>query len=73
VLDGGLIFMLGLEALLGLFGVPLSLRIKERMVQVGFVMLLLLMGFVIFNDISRYIPGRSAPPAAEQQTQQSDK
>jgi regulator of sigma E protease len=73
VLDGGLIFMLGLEALLGLFGLPLSLRIKERMVQVGFVMLLLLMGFVIFNDISRYIPGRSAPPAAEQQTQQSDK
>ncbi len=71
VLDGGLIFMLGLEAVLGLFGLPLSLRIKERMVQVGFVMLLLLMGFVIFNDISKIIPGRSAQPQVEQQ--QSEK
>lgn len=73
VLDGGLIFMLGLEALLGLFGLPLSLRIKERMVQVGFVMLLLLMGFVIFNDISKFIPGRSAQPQAEQQAPPPDK
>jgi regulator of sigma E protease len=58
VLDGGLIFMLALEAFLGLFGVPLTLRIKERMMQVGFVMLMLLMGFVIFNDIAKLIPGR---------------
>lgn len=69
VLDGGLIFMLGLEALLGFFGLPLSLKIKERMVQVGFVMLLLLMGFVIFNDISKFIPGRGAQPQIEQQQQ----
>jgi regulator of sigma E protease len=66
VLDGGLIFMLALEALLGAFGLPLSLRIKERMMQVGLVMLMLLMGFVIFNDISKRIPGRSSPPPAEQ-------
>ncbi len=66
VLDGGLIFMLALEALLGVFGLPLSLRIKERMMQVGLVMLMLLMGFVIFNDISKRIPGRSSPPPAEQ-------
>jgi regulator of sigma E protease len=65
VLDGGLIFMLLLESFLGLFGLPLSLRIKERMMQVGLVMLMLLMGFVIFNDISkRWI--RSAPPQVEQ-------
>lgn len=57
VLDGGLIFMLVLEAFLGLFGVPLTLRIKERMMQVGFVMLMLIMGFVIFNDIAKLIPG----------------
>jgi regulator of sigma E protease len=64
VLDGGLIFMLLLESLLGFFGLPLSLRIKERMMQVGLVMLMLLMGFVIFNDISkRWL---SSPPAAEQ-------
>jgi len=66
VLDGGLIFMLALEALLGVFGLPLSLRIKERMMQVGLVMLMLLMGFVIFNDISKRIPGHSSPPPAEQ-------
>ncbi len=65
VLDGGLIFMIGLEALLGLFGLPLTLRIKERMMQVGFVMLMLLMGFVIFNDISKLIPGRSSSPPAQ--------
>jgi regulator of sigma E protease len=71
VLDGGLIFMLGLEALLGLFGLPLTLRIKEKMIQVGFVMLMLLMGFVIYNDISKRIPSRSAPaPQAEQQRAQ---
>jgi regulator of sigma E protease len=66
VLDGGLIFMLLLEAVLGVFGLPLTLRIKERMMQVGFVMLMLLMGFVIFNDISKRIPWRSATPQAEQ-------
>lgn len=65
VLDGGLIFMLLLESVLGLFGLPLSLRIKERMMQVGLVMLMLLMGFVIFNDISkRWL--RSSPPQIEQ-------
>jgi regulator of sigma E protease len=67
VLDGGLIFMLALEAFLGLFGLTLSLRIKERMMQVGLVMLMLLMGFVIVNDILKRIPGRSASP---QQTEQ---
>lgn len=65
VLDGGLIFMLLIESLLGFFGLPLSLRIKERMMQVGLVMLMLLMGFVIFNDISkRWL--RSSTPQIEQ-------
>jgi regulator of sigma E protease len=65
VLDGGLIFMLLLEGLLGFFGLALSLRIKERMMQVGLVMLMLLMGFVIFNDISkRWL--RSSPVQIEQ-------
>lgn len=66
VLDGGLIFMLLLESFLGLFGVPLSLRVKERMMQVGFVVLILLMGFVIFNDISKKIPSSSAPQQQQQ-------
>jgi regulator of sigma E protease len=67
VLDGGLIFMLALEAVLGLFGLTLSLRVKERMMQVGMVMLMLLMGFVIFNDISkRFGGGVSQTPQVEQ-------
>ena len=65
VLDGGLIFMILLESFLGLFGLPLSLRVKERMMQVGLVMLMLLMGFVIFNDISKKW-SRSSTPQAEQ-------
>jgi regulator of sigma E protease len=67
VLDGGLIFMIFLEAGLGLFGLPLSLRIKERMMQVGLVMLMLLMGFVIVNDILKQIPGRSTSPQQVEQ------
>jgi regulator of sigma E protease len=53
VLDGGLIFLLFLEALFGLFGFRLSTAVKERMVNVGFVMIVLLMGYVIFNDVAR--------------------
>jgi len=56
VLDGGLIFMLGMESVLGWFGRPLTLGIKEKMMQVGFVILLLLMGFVIFNDFIHVNP-----------------
>jgi regulator of sigma E protease len=51
VLDGGAIFLLIVEAVLGLIGVTLSLTVRERIQQVGFVVLLLLMGFVITNDL----------------------
>ena len=68
VLDGGLIFMLLLEAVLGFFGLNLTLRVKEKMMQVGMVMLMLLMGFVIFNDISKLMPGKKAP--VQQQVEQ---
>jgi regulator of sigma E protease len=51
VLDGGAIFLLLVEAVLGAIGIKLSLNIRERIQQVGFVMLLLLMGFVITNDL----------------------
>ena len=73
VLDGGLIFMILLEGFLGLFGLPLTLRIKEKMMQVGFVMLVLLMGFVIFNDISKRFVNRSSPPQQVEQPKSSDK
>jgi regulator of sigma E protease len=73
VLDGGLIFMIILEAFLGLFGLPLTLRIKEKMMQVGFVMLVLLMGFVIFNDISKRFVNRSPSPQQVEQPNSSNK
>ena len=53
ILDGGVITMLAVE---GLIGRDLSLPVKERIFQVGFVFLLLLMGVVIFNDISKNLP-----------------
>lgn len=51
VLDGGAIFLLLIEGLLALVGMTLSMRVRDRIQQVGFVMVLLLMVFVITNDI----------------------
>jgi regulator of sigma E protease len=51
VLDGGAIFLLLIEAVLSWVGIKLSMTMRERIQQVGFVVLLLLMGFVITNDI----------------------
>jgi regulator of sigma E protease len=48
VLDGGHIFILGLE---GLIRRDLSLMVKERVMQVGIVLLLLLMGTVLSLDV----------------------
>jgi regulator of sigma E protease len=73
VLDGGLIFMLLLESVLGLFGLPLALRVKEKMMQVGMVMLMLLMGYVIFNDVAKMIPGKKAPAVQVEQAPPADK
>lgn len=50
VLDGGVILLLIIEGLMGLVGLTLSMNIRERFQQVGFVMVLLLMGFVFIND-----------------------
>ncbi|HYE64320.1 MAG TPA: RIP metalloprotease RseP [Pyrinomonadaceae bacterium] len=51
VLDGGAIFLLLVEAMLGWVGLKLSMTMRERIQQIGFVVLLLLMGFVITNDL----------------------
>ena len=51
VLDGGAIFLLLLEGLLATIGVKLSMAVRERIQQVGFVMVILLMVFVISNDV----------------------
>ncbi|MGB9179320.1 MAG: RIP metalloprotease RseP [Pyrinomonadaceae bacterium] len=67
VLDGGAIFLLLIEAVLGLIGVTLSMTMRERIQQVGFVVLLLLMGFVITNDLIKEasrLKSSGDPPAA---------
>jgi regulator of sigma E protease len=68
VLDGGMIFMLAIEGLLGFFGLKMSMVVKERMINVGLVLIVLLMGFVIFNDIQRtFLSGSGDSPPAQQQ------
>jgi regulator of sigma E protease len=52
ILDGGVIVLLLLESLLGR---DISLAVKERIVQVGFVFLMLLFVFVIYNDIVKIV------------------
>ncbi|HEY0546652.1 MAG TPA: RIP metalloprotease RseP [Pyrinomonadaceae bacterium] len=66
VLDGGAIFILLIEAVLAVVGMKLSLTVRERIQQVGFVVLLLLMGFVITNDLLKVASSfrKSDPPAA---------
>ncbi len=48
VMDGGHIFMLAIE---GLMRRDLSLAVKERFIQVGVVLIVLLFVFVMYNDI----------------------
>ncbi len=66
VLDGGAIFLLLIEGLLALIGLSISNVVRERIQQVGFVMVLLLMVFVIGNDLVKLIGGFREPdkPAA---------
>ena len=65
VLDGGAIFLLLIEGALAVIGLTLSTTIRERIQQVGFVMVILLMVFVISNDFLKMIsPGNSNKPAA---------
>ena len=53
ILDGGMIALLAIE---GLIRRDLSIRVKERIFQVGFVFLILLMGIVILNDLAKNLP-----------------
>jgi regulator of sigma E protease len=50
VLDGGHIFILALE---GLARRDFSMKVKEKMLLAGFVLLLMLMATVIYNDLMR--------------------
>ena len=53
VLDGGHILILGIE---GLTRRELSERLKERVMQLGFVFLLAFMSFVIYLDVKKLWP-----------------
>jgi regulator of sigma E protease len=66
VLDGGAIFLLLIEGLLAIVGMKLSMRVRDRIQQVGFVVVLLLMVFVITNDILKQasIWRNGSPPPA---------
>jgi regulator of sigma E protease len=67
VLDGGAIFLLLIEGLLALIGLSISAAVRDRIQQVGFVMVLLLMVFVLTNDFIKTFGGNrepAKPPAA---------
>jgi regulator of sigma E protease len=55
VLDGGMILMLLIE---GTIRRDLSMKLKERVMQAGFALILLVAVFTIFNDILKYLPER---------------
>jgi regulator of sigma E protease len=50
ILDGGHIFIMAIE---GLFRRDFSIRLKEKMLMAGFVVLVTLMVTVIYNDLTR--------------------
>ncbi len=54
LLDGGGILMLLIEMLMQR---DLSLRVKEGIIKVGFAFLMMVIVFVIYNDISKILPG----------------
>jgi regulator of sigma E protease len=55
ILDGGVIVTLLIEMVMGR---DLSLNVKEAMLKIGFVFLMMLVVFVLYNDIARrFTPG----------------
>lgn len=56
ILDGGNILLLAIE---GSMRRDLSMAFKERFVQVGFVFLLVLFAYVMYNDVMRMLPTHS--------------
>lgn len=54
ILDGGVILLLLIEMLIRR---DLSLQVKEAVFKVGFVFLMMLVVFVLYNDITKVLPG----------------
>jgi regulator of sigma E protease len=53
ILDGGVILMLFVEMVMQR---DLSLNVKEAVFKVGFVAIMVIVAFAIYNDISRILP-----------------
>ena len=53
ILDGGHLTVIAVETVIRR---DLPLRVKERILEVGFYLLILLMVVVLFNDIVRFLP-----------------
>ena len=58
VLDGGHLFLIGVE---GLARRDFSLRVKERILQLGFLMILALLTVVLYNDLAKNLPAKWWP------------
>jgi regulator of sigma E protease len=58
VLDGGHLFLICLE---GAVRRDFSLRVKERILQVGFLMILAILSVVIYNDLAKNLPAKWWP------------
>ena len=54
LLDGGQIMVLGIEKVMSWFGRTLSMAIKEKIQLAGLGIILVLMAFTMFLDISRF-------------------
>ena len=53
ILDGGVIVLLLVEMLMRR---DLSVPVKEAIIKVGFVFLMLVVAFVLYNDITKVLP-----------------
>ena len=58
VLDGGHLFLIALE---GIARRDFSLKVKERILQVGFLMILALITVVLYNDLAKNMPAKWWP------------
>ena len=54
ILDGGLILLLLIEMVMRR---DMSLQVKEAVFKVGMVFLMVVVVFVLYNDISKLLPG----------------
>jgi regulator of sigma E protease len=58
VLDGGHLFLLAIE---GAARRDFSLKVKERILQLGFLMILALLSVVLYNDLAKNLPANWWP------------